>query len=445
MACTSRMLRTAVLAATTVACAYLPALASAAPGGGALYVNHTGTVTAAAAGPGGASNGCANAQYATVQSAVDAAHPGQTVYVCGTAPYYESVLVQKDLKLTGDPGAAIQAPATNPTPNTTFFSGQGLQTPNSVLTIIGNVNVQVQGLTIEGPFANQGCSGDDFGVLQLGGGHLQLNNDQVLNIGAADPSLGGCQYGVAIQIGREYWPNTGGGYNVMDFVGNAEIMNTTVSGYQKNGITVDGPGSQAHLRNNTIDGGGPNGTIARNGIQISRGATGEVEHNSINNNEYTGPGSFASATGVLVYGGCGDPLDLNVQVHDNTLSNNDTGVSIGNFDPTCSTAPSTHTNNQVHDNTITKNDGETNHSPFTDESGKSYTAYQAGISDTGNNDDIHNNRITGTVAAGVDSAFGPQTAPGGPFLVPIDIQTYPPINTKVHGNTYDGKPTNPPY
>jgi hypothetical protein len=471
MACYRRILGAAVLAATTAACGLVPALASAAPGGpggppggpggppggpggpppggpagNTLYVSQS-AVTAAATPTGPAKNGCANAQYSTVQSAVDAAHPGQTVYLCGTTPYQEAVLVQKDLKLTGDPGAVIQASPTNPSPTTTFFSSQGLKDPESVLTVIGNANVQVQGLTIEGPFAVNGCDagGGMFGVLQIDGGHLRLNNDQVLNIEAANQSvLGGCQYGVAIQAGRRYWPNTTGGDNTVDFVGNAEIMNTTVNTYQKNGITVDGPGSQAHVHHSTIDGGGPTPIIARNGIQISRGATGEVDHSSINNNEYSGTAPAAS-TGVLVFGGCGDPLDLNVQVHDNSLTNDDNAISIGNYDPSCSTAPSTPTNNQVHDNTVVKNDGETNHGPFSDEAGNSYTGYQSGISDTGNNDDIHNNTITGTVVGGMDTAFGPQTAPGGPFLVPIDIQTNPPINTKVHNNTFDGQPTNPPY
>jgi len=34
-------------------------------------------------------------------------------------------------------------------------------------------------------------------------------------------------------------------------------------------------------------GGGPNLITARNGIQLSRGATGQAQNNSINNNEST--------------------------------------------------------------------------------------------------------------------------------------------------------------
>lgn len=422
------MSKVAVFAVIVLGVLAAPALASA----GTLFVSHTAT-------PGAADKSCATAAYSTVQSAVDASGNGGQIYLCSAVPYTESVLIQKDVSVGGDPGATIQAPADAAVPGT-YFSSQGLETPNSVVTIIG-AHVQLNGLTIEGPFVNSGCGGDDFGVLAIGGAQLQMKNDTVLNVEAADQAgLGGCQYGVGIQVGREYWPTTTGAFVVEDFVGQAQIQSTSVSGYQKNGITIDGPGSQGHVQSSTVDGGGLNAIIARNGIQVSRGATAQIEGNSVSGNEYTGPGSFASATGVLVYGGCGDPLSTNVQVHNNTLTNNDTGVSVSDFDPTCSTAPSTATNNQVHDNTISKNDGVTNHSPFTDENGNPYSGYQVGVGETGNNDQVHNNTITST-----DGAYGPLVTPGGPFLAPIDIQTYPPVHTQVHNNTYNGAPTNPPY
>ncbi|HUE28074.1 MAG TPA: hypothetical protein VMP89_14960, partial [Solirubrobacteraceae bacterium] len=98
------------------------------------------------------------------------------------------------------------------------------------------------------------------------------------------------------------------------------------------------------------------------------------------------------------------------------------------------------TNDDVHNNVIAKNDGVTNHSPFTDENGKPYTGYQVGVADTGNNDQVHDNAVSSS-----DGAFGPLVTPGGEFLAPIDIQTYPPIDSHVHGNQYNGAPTNPPY
>ena len=170
----------------------------------------------------------------------------------------------------------MQAPA-NARRQRAFFSSQGLVTPNAVVTVIGDSNVKIDGLTVEGPFTNTDCSGDDFGVLQVGG-QLAIDNDQVLNVEAANQSgLGGCQYGVGIQAGREHWATTAGGSSVVDFVGNAKITSTQVSGYQKNGLTADGSGTTIVLETSRIDGGGQTSVIARNGVQVSRGATGKID------------------------------------------------------------------------------------------------------------------------------------------------------------------------
>jgi hypothetical protein len=415
----------AVCALVFVAGAALAAPPPPAPN--KAFVSHTPA-------PGGSNKSCATASFSSVQSAINAVANGGQVYLCG-APFTESVAIEsKNIMLTGDAGAGLQGSGA---PSTSFFSSRGLQTPNAVVTVTGNSNVQVNGLIVKGPFANAGCGVDDFGVLQVGG-QLTLMNDQVLMIGAADQTnLGGCQYGVGIQIGRQYWP---GASSAVDFVGNAKVQGTTVSGYQKNGITADGVGTKIEVANSTVDGGGPNGQIARNGIQISRGATGQVHNSTFENNEYTGPGGYASATGVLVFGGCGDPLATGVDIHDNTITNNDSGVVLANYtaDPQCVASATTPTNNHVHNNTISKGDGETNHSPFADEAGNNYTGYQVGIGVTGDKDEINDNTITGTVSGGVDTAFGPQHQPGGIFLDCLDLLTYPPIGAKVMNNICDG-------
>ncbi len=133
---------------------------------------------------------------------------------------------------------------------------------------------------------------------------------------------------------------------------------------------------------------------------------------------YTGSGSFASATGVLVFGGCGDPLSTNDVVGGNTISDNDAGVVLSNYsdDPNCVASATTPTNDTVKNNMITKDDGETNQSPFSDEAGTSYTGYQVGIGDTGNGDHITGNMITVTAMAENDTGPGPQHQAGGNFL-----------------------------
>jgi hypothetical protein len=168
-----------------------------------------------------------------VQAAVDAVQNNGTVYLCGTTPFTESVAIQdKAVTLKGDSGATLQAPADAAAP-TSFFSSQGLETPNAVVTVIGSSNVTIRGLTVEGPFTNADCNGGDYGVLAVGG-QLMLSNDHVLNTGASDQaSFGGCQYGVGVQVGRHSWPATGGGSDVVDFNATAKVQSTTVSGYRR--------------------------------------------------------------------------------------------------------------------------------------------------------------------------------------------------------------------
>lgn len=424
------MLKAAVGMAAAMAA--MPAVASAD-----RYVNQ------AAFSPTAKDKSCATAAYGSVQDAVNAAKPGEKVYLCGTTPYSEYVVIEKNLQLAGDPGATIQAPSGSEPP-IDYFSSQGLFSPNAIVGVFGKVNVQINGLTVQGPFDScGGQEGADFGVLILGGAHAQLMGDSVRNI---TESGSDCAFGVGVEAGAEYWDG-----ETVDFTADVQIQNTSVSSYQEVGLFLDGTGTQSHVQSATVQGNGQGAPDAQVGVQIGDGATGEVANSAISADE-SSPSAGADGTGVEILGGCdGAPLSTNVQVHDNTLTNNDIGVAVSEFDPSSSCSPSTATpppkptNNQIHNNTIVKNDGETNHIPFTDQYGNSYSGYQAGINDAGNGDHIEHNTIAGTPGTGSDAAYGPQTSPGNPFLVPIDIQTEPTTKPHVVGNTLDGAPTSPPY
>jgi hypothetical protein len=92
--------------------------------------------------------------------------------------------------------------------------------------------------------------------------------------------------------------------------GTATISHNTITGFQKNGITVDNTGSDATITHNTITGAGPTTAIAQNGIQVSRGATATVDHNAISALAYTG--TDASSTGVLLFNPGAVTVDHNV-------------------------------------------------------------------------------------------------------------------------------------
>jgi hypothetical protein len=244
---------------------------------------------------------------------------------------------------------------------------------------------------------------DVFGANYFGivndGSDIDVKNSSVHNIG--EVPFNGTQHGVAIYF-------VGGG--------TGSIHNNTVSLYQKGGIVVNGEGSSAKIHNNTVTGNGRVVYIAQNGIQVSRGATGDVSNNTVSGNAYTGPNG-ASSGGILIYGGCGDPLTTGVDVKNNTLVNNDVGIFLFNGNLACDGAPATPTNNSAHNNTIS-NDAVTNTSGNGDGRG-----YQAGVDDVGNGDEITNNRISG-------AGYATQDDPA--FVRPID--TTQAINFTVRNN-----------
>lgn len=390
---------------------------------------HAPTTLYVGAAPAGDNSSCSSPGYSSVQSAVEAAPSGATVYLCSSgSPYVEAVDITGKVTLTGDPGATIQAPSVWPTQSLPpEFATNNLKPPAAVVLVWGtDANATISGLTIAGPFQNS-CGLQDFGVLALSGATVTLSGDTVTNIQDINPALRGCQNGVAIQIGREYWPEMSGNIPVMNFVGHATISGTTVIGYQKNGITVDGPGSTADLSGNTVTGAGRVSYTAQNGIQISRGAGGQVRNNVVSGNAYTG-GGYASAGGILVYGGWGDPIVTGVQIMGNTLVNNDVGVYLVNYNDDGTGAPTAMTNNKVVNNTIS-NDAVTNictAGPFC----YGVITEQAGVDDVGNNDKIINNDISG------DGYISPLNDPdAGVFILPVDTISFPTTAPKVHANS----------
>jgi hypothetical protein len=141
--------------------------------------------------------------------------------------------------------------------------------------------------------------------------------------------LRGCQDGVAVRVGRNFEGQTG----------SATVEKDIIDNYQKNGPTVDGPGSSATIQNNTIvgdteDANGINPFSALNGVQIGRGATAIVNGNAISNNEWSGATSDQSetASGILVFqvnGGAQPGPHSTVRITNNKLSANDIGLELG--------------------------------------------------------------------------------------------------------------------
>lgn len=265
----------AVLTAAVAVVVAVPAAASA----GSLWVAHAPTVKS----PG---KSCTSPGYDTIQSAIAADTTGAKIEVC-TGTYVEQLQITTALSIVAAGSVTLQLPATPSLSTTTCDEATG--EPNEdVVSICGAGTVTINGLTIEGHWPSGKCSDSLYGILVAGGADLKLTDSTIAGAGA-DP-INGCQGGVGIQIGMAWTKPVE--------VGTATLSNDTVSGYQKNGITVDGAGSKATITSTTVTGTGETPTIAQNGIQVSFGAQAKITQSTVSANEYN---PSDEATGILFY------------------------------------------------------------------------------------------------------------------------------------------------
>jgi parallel beta-helix repeat protein len=147
-------------------------------------------------------------------------------------------------------------------------------------------------------------------VLVSGGGSAEVRMNHITAI--RDHPLSGVQEGIGVQFGLTDSKGT-----VLS-TGTGEARMNLIDDYQKGGVVVIGAGSDANVTHNTITGVGPTDVIAQNGVQVSHGATADVEGNFISGNNYT-PGTFVSE-GILVFETAG------VTVRHNSLVDNNEGI-----------------------------------------------------------------------------------------------------------------------
>jgi hypothetical protein len=227
-------------------------------------------------------NGCEHAGYVTIQAAVTAAGPGDTIRVCrGT--YVEQVIIPagKDnltLHSVSHWHAIIKAPVL-------------MLDAKAIVRVSASQNVTIRGFEISGPGSGP-CDSIRYGVRVDSGGSANIIGNHIVDIRdlPPPPTVSGCQNGVAILVGRNFEGTTG----------SALIQGNVIERYQKNGPTVDNAGSFARITHNVIRGVGPSATIAQNGMQVSRGADAVVEHNWVADNTYLGAPVFGG-TGVLLF------------------------------------------------------------------------------------------------------------------------------------------------
>jgi len=222
-----------------------------------------------------------NADFTSIQAAVNAAAPGDTIKVFpGT--YNENVNIPKDsLKLQAEHhGDAV-------------IRGSAAPTQEAVVKINGAHNVEFRGFKI----APQNTA-YTYDLLVAGGGSAQLRENWVTGATGGNATVG---------IG------------VLD--SSADVRDNQVDNYQKNGIIIDGLSATASVNRNVVTGAGPTATAAQNGIQVSNGAKADVRQNTVSKNIYS-PGTV-SATGILLTG-----AGTGTSVSENNVFQNDINIAL---------------------------------------------------------------------------------------------------------------------
>ncbi|WP_375769604.1 right-handed parallel beta-helix repeat-containing protein [Archangium gephyra] len=195
----------------------------------------------------------------------------------------------------------------------------------------------------------------------------------------------GCQDGFGIEVSNG--DASRGPFRV-------EVLRNRVSAFLKNGIVASGA-VEVTLADNTVEGGGPVASVARNGILVHNGARARVTGNRVSGNAYTG--ASATGTGIVVKVDPGAPLVSGLVVEGNTFTDNDIGIYLFQDagDPPDASARARIANNVLQHGAVTN------------------PAYQAAIVDyyaTGSV--ITSNQISG-------AGYDPATAPDRTFSVAV--------------------------
>jgi hypothetical protein len=246
---------------------------------------------------------CPNSEYLTIQSAVDAATPGDMIKVCrGT--YIEQVTIpagRDGITLFSEPAlqAVIQAPPV-------------MVDVKAIVRVSGAQDVTIRHFTITGP-GGTGCDSIRWGVRVDTNGSALITDNHITEI--RDLGMSGCQNGIGVLLGRNR-PEFGD-----DSPGSGQVVHNLIDHYQKGGVLVDNTGaSTGEVAYNEVTG-TPSPIIAQNGIQVSRAGRGEAHHNKVSLNQYL-PGGV-EATGILLFNNA-EP----VRAHHNEVFLNDSGATL---------------------------------------------------------------------------------------------------------------------
>ncbi|MCP4550244.1 MAG: hypothetical protein GY835_27600 [bacterium] len=222
--------------------------------------------------------------FAVIQDAVDGVISGGTVNVAA-GTYREQLTIARNLTLTGagmdqtyieavDSGSAV------PTTVTSWESS--VVDINPCILAIGVSSIDIGELTVDG----RQVGGERFYGIYLQNSSGSVHHCRITDI--LDAASPGAQRVASLVAGHD---DLGGSYSV-------EFSDNTIPEFQKGGILIMGPGLDCLINDNSVVN-APSEFNAGNGIQVSYGATGELNGNTVQGIGYTG--EDWSATGILLF------------------------------------------------------------------------------------------------------------------------------------------------
>jgi parallel beta-helix repeat protein len=272
-------------------------------------------------------------EFATISAALAAA-PANAVIDVYPGTYNEAVAVTTngiELVAKGS-GVIVQPSAVAP------VTLSGTNVGGAAIDIYA-ANVIVNGFTVDG--SKDTDSNLWAGIRVIEGGSATIENNTVEGMLYGSPNTD-----VGIQVGTSLVSGNPGS-------GTAEVYCNTVLDYAGAGVLVDGSGAAACIQGNSITGiGAANNGISEYGVQVSNGASGRVEYNSISGNTIDGNVSggynpIPASAGIFFY----NDGNTNSVAALNYLSGNDDGILVQQ-----SNGAACHTI-QIVDNTIQHNYG----------------------------------------------------------------------------------------
>ncbi len=245
--------------------------------------------------------------FSSIQGAVDAASPGDTIFIC-PGIYYEQVTVtSSNLTIIG---SGVEQTVIRPITVNVNSSGSIPPFPDvrAILAVKDTTDVVIEDLTLDGSLADAGTflfADCHFGRIFAGINYRNSSGEIIRAHVTQIQSATDCALGLKITSGFTSTSNI------------VEVIDSLFDYYATGGIQCGGPTIFCNLVGNTILGLGPVDNEIQFGVGYQNGAGGELISNIIAENFYT-QGNGINNSSVGFYTALADP-GLNPHIRQNNI------------------------------------------------------------------------------------------------------------------------------